>query len=88
MRLITSLLVVHALLGVAQGSVNPPKLIVATYKGSNGKGKGPRLGFIGKGIAFDSGGISIKPMSGNLWPTKGTIISLAGQMSKDLLGPT
>ncbi|MGH2668115.1 MAG: leucyl aminopeptidase [bacterium] len=53
-----------ALLGVAQGSQNPPKLIVATYKGTKGKKKGPRLGLIGKGITFDSGGISIKPSEG------------------------
>jgi leucyl aminopeptidase len=53
-----------ALLGVAQGSVNPPKLIVATYAGARGKGTRPRLGFVGKGITFDSGGISIKPSEG------------------------
>ncbi len=53
-----------ALLGVAQGSHNPPKLIVAAYKGTKGKRKGPRLGLIGKGITFDSGGISIKPSEG------------------------
>jgi leucyl aminopeptidase len=53
-----------ALLGVAQGSQNPPALIVATYRGSRGKRKGPRLGLIGKGITFDSGGISIKPSEG------------------------
>jgi len=53
-----------ALLGVAQGSQNPPKLIVATYRGTRRKGKSPRLGLIGKGITFDSGGISIKPSEG------------------------
>ncbi len=55
-----------ALLGVAQGSEEPPKLIVVTYKGKKGKGKGkgPHLGFVGKGITFDSGGISIKPSEG------------------------
>jgi len=53
-----------ALLGVAQGSQEPPKLIIVTYKGKKGKGKGPRLGFVGKGITFDSGGISIKPSEG------------------------
>jgi leucyl aminopeptidase len=53
-----------ALLGVAQGSQEPPKLIIVTHKGKKGKGKGPRLGFVGKGITFDSGGISIKPSEG------------------------
>ena len=53
-----------ALLGVAQGSEHPPKLIVVSYRGAKGKGKGPRLGFVGKGITFDSGGISIKPGEG------------------------
>jgi leucyl aminopeptidase len=51
-----------ALLGVAQGSKQPPKLMVLRYKGN------PRstntIGLIGKGITFDSGGISIKPSEG------------------------
>jgi len=49
----------RALLGVAQGSKQPPKLIVLSYKGGD-SGKGT-LGLVGKGITFDSGGISIKP---------------------------
>ena len=53
-----------ALLGVAQGSEHPPKLIVVTYRGARGKGRGLRLGFVGKGVTFDSGGISIKPSEG------------------------
>ncbi|MBI3988388.1 MAG: leucyl aminopeptidase [candidate division NC10 bacterium] len=48
--------------GVAQGSQQPPRLIVLRYKG--GKEDGPHLGFVGKGITFDSGGISIKPSEG------------------------
>ncbi|MEK7281856.1 MAG: leucyl aminopeptidase [Chloroflexota bacterium] len=51
-----------ALLGVAQGSHNPPKFIILEYKGDGG-GK-PTLGLIGKGITFDSGGISLKPSEG------------------------
>lgn len=46
--------------GVAQGSVEPPRLIILRYKGTEGE----RLGFVGKGITFDSGGISIKPAEG------------------------
>ena len=45
-------------LAVGQGSVEPPVMIVLRYKGAAG---GPTLGIIGKGITFDSGGISIKP---------------------------
>jgi leucyl aminopeptidase len=48
-----------ALLGVAQGSDQPPKLIILEYKGNNASKE--IIGFIGKGITFDSGGISIKP---------------------------
>ncbi len=51
-----------ALLGVAQGSRQPPKLIILSYKGDD-RSKSA-LGFIGKGITFDSGGISIKPSEG------------------------
>lgn len=51
-----------ALLGVARGSNQPPKLITLTYKGDEHSGKA--WGFLGKGITFDSGGISIKPSEG------------------------
>lgn len=50
-----------ALLGVAQGSRQPPHLIVLRYRGGpEAEGK-PHPGFLGKGVTFDSGGISIKP---------------------------
>jgi leucyl aminopeptidase len=52
-----------ALLGVAQGSVNPPALIVIRYKPQNAA-SGAHLGLIGKGVTFDTGGISIKPSEG------------------------
>jgi len=48
-----------ALLGVAQGSQQPPKFIVLHHKGSGSTEAD--LTLIGKGITFDSGGISIKP---------------------------
>jgi len=48
-------------LGVARGSAQPPKFIVLTYQGG---GDGKPLGLIGKGITFDTGGISIKPAQG------------------------
>ncbi|MDP9246217.1 MAG: leucyl aminopeptidase [Chloroflexota bacterium] len=49
-------------LSVAQGSHQPPQFIVLRYKGRGGSGYD--LGFVGKGITFDSGGISIKPAEG------------------------
>ena len=51
-----------ALLGVAQGSHQPPRLIVLEYNGDN-SGSRP-LAFVGKAITFDSGGISLKPAQG------------------------
>src|SRR5437588_775971 len=51
-----------ALLGVGQGSVRPPRVVVIEHKG--GATGSPPLGFIGKGVTFDTGGISIKPAAG------------------------
>jgi leucyl aminopeptidase len=51
-----------ALLGVAQGSKQPPKFIILGYHGGDSSLKA--LGMIGKGLTFDSGGISIKPSEG------------------------
>ena len=51
-----------ALLGVSKGSNEPPKLITLRYKGDVDSHN--TIGFIGKGITFDSGGISIKPSEG------------------------
>ncbi|HEU4760409.1 MAG TPA: leucyl aminopeptidase [Dehalococcoidia bacterium] len=51
-----------ALLGVAAGSVQPPKFIVLRYRGKPRSSEA--LGLLGKGITFDSGGISIKPAAG------------------------
>jgi leucyl aminopeptidase len=53
-----------ALLGVAQGSQEPPQLIVLRYWGAGKDSPQPGLGLIGKGITFDSGGLSIKPAEG------------------------
>jgi leucyl aminopeptidase len=50
----------HAFLSVAQGSDEPPALIVITYE-PEGAPAEPVLGLVGKGITFDTGGISIKP---------------------------
>ena len=58
-----------AFAAVAQGSAEPPALIVMTYEPKLGKGEAlakdaPVLGLVGKGITFDTGGISIKPADG------------------------
>ena len=50
-----------ALLGVAQGSAEPPCLIVVRYRPEKPDVEGVHLGLIGKGVTFDTGGISIKP---------------------------
>ncbi len=49
--------------GVAQGSDEPPALIVLRYEPAGAPEK-PVLGLVGKGITFDTGGISIKPADG------------------------
>ncbi len=49
--------------GVAQGSDEPPALIVMRYEPAGAPEK-PVLGLVGKGITFDTGGISIKPADG------------------------
>jgi leucyl aminopeptidase len=51
-----------SLLGVAQGSTNRPKLVVWEYHGT--RASRPPIVFVGKGVTFDSGGISIKPSDG------------------------
>lgn len=49
---------------VAQGSKEPPALIVMRYTPKDAPPNGPVLGLVGKGITFDTGGISIKPSDG------------------------
>jgi leucyl aminopeptidase len=78
-----------ALLGVAQGSVRPPRLLVMRWNGGSGGGKPVVL--VGKGITFDTGGISIKPalgMEAMKWDmggagaVAGTMVALAGRKAK------
>lgn len=61
------------LLSVAQGSQNEPKVAVMKWKG-NPKKKSFDIGFVGKGVTFDSGGISLKPGAG------------MGDMKQDMTG--
>ncbi|NLL89790.1 MAG: leucyl aminopeptidase [Dehalococcoidales bacterium] len=51
-----------ALLGVSRGSVQPPKMIIVSYKGR--KSNDIDLALVGKGITFDTGGISLKTAAG------------------------
>jgi leucyl aminopeptidase len=52
-----------ALLGVAQGSVRDARVVVLEWRGKPTQ-KGMKLALVGKGVTFDTGGISIKPASG------------------------
>ena len=53
-----------ALLGVAKGSDEPPRMIVMRYRPPEPARPGEVLGLVGKAVTFDTGGISIKPSSG------------------------
>ena len=51
-----------SLLGVAQGSVKPARMLVMEWMGGNADAK--PVAFVGKGVCFDTGGISLKPPAG------------------------
>ncbi len=53
----------NALLGVSQGSVRPARTMIMKWMGNPSNKKHP-IAFIGKGVTFDTGGISIKPSGG------------------------
>jgi len=78
-----------ALLGVAQGSVHEPRVVVMRWNGG-ARGK-PPIAFIGKGVTFDSGGLSLKTSKGMedmKWDMAGsaavvgTMAALAGRRAK------
>ena len=75
-----------AILGVASGSAQPPKLIVLHYQG-DGEDESNNLALVGKGITFDSGGISIKGAT-NMGAMKGdmagggAVIAAMGAIAK------
>ncbi|MBQ4875532.1 MAG: leucyl aminopeptidase [Rickettsiaceae bacterium H1] len=58
----------NALLGVGQGSMYKSRLAIMQYNGSTDKNK-PPIAFVGKGVTFDTGGISLKPSRG-MWDMK------------------
>ncbi|CCQ72834.1 leucyl aminopeptidase [Magnetospira sp. QH-2] len=53
-----------ALLGVGQGSIRESKMVTLEWNGTGAKKSGAPIAFVGKGVCFDSGGISIKPSPG------------------------
>jgi leucyl aminopeptidase len=76
-----------ALLGVAQGSAKPPRLLVMRWKGADVD----PVAFVGKGVCFDTGGISIKPAAGmedmkwdmgGAGAVAGAMLALAGRKAK------
>jgi leucyl aminopeptidase len=78
-----------ALLGVGQGSVRPPRLLAIRWNG--GLAGGRPLVLVGKGITFDTGGISIKPAAGmeamkwdmgGAGAVAGTMVALASRQAK------
>jgi leucyl aminopeptidase len=79
-----------ALLGVAQGSVRPPRLLAMRWNGA-GDARAKPVVLIGKGITFDTGGISIKPAAGmeamkwdmgGAGAVAGAMAALAGRKAK------
>ncbi len=64
-----------ALYGTGQGSTRPPRLVAIEYKGGK-EGEAP-IAFVGKGITFDTGGISIKPNDG-MWRMRTDMSGAAG----------
>ncbi len=79
-----------ALLGVSQGSERPPRLLAMRWDGTGGAQKKP-LALVGKGVTFDTGGISLKPGAGmeemkwdmgGAGAVAGTMKALAGRKAK------
>ncbi len=79
-----------ALLGVSQGSIRPPRMLAMRWDGTNGAQKKP-LALVGKGVTFDTGGISLKPPGGmedmkwdmgGAGAVAGTMKALAGRKAK------
>jgi len=52
-----------SLLGVGQGSIHESQLVIMKWNGSRNKKKKP-IAFVGKGVSFDTGGVSLKPSNG------------------------
>jgi leucyl aminopeptidase len=65
-----------AILGVGQGSTRPPRMLIISYRGAGAPTGGPIV-LAGKGITFDSGGISLKNPDG-MWDMKMDMSGAAG----------
>jgi len=81
----------NALLGVAQGSAHEPRVVIMRWNGNPEASDRRPVAFVGKGVTFDSGGISIKPAAGMeemKWDMAGsavvigTMMALAGRKAK------
>lgn len=79
-----------ALLGVSQGSIREPQLLVMRWDGTSGA-QTPPVVFVGKGVTFDTGGISLKPPAGmedmkwdmgGAGAVAGTMLALATRKAK------
>lgn len=85
-----------ALMGVAQGSAQEPRMVVMQWNGAGTRRSRKPLVFVGKGVTFDTGGISIKPAAGMedmKWDMAGAgaviglLAALAGRKAKaDVVG--
>lgn len=53
-----------AALAVGQGSINPPRMVVVEYDGTDGTSSDVPLALVGKGVTFDTGGYNLKPAGG------------------------
>ena len=53
-----------AIVGVSQGSARPGRIVIMRWNGADAGAESKPIAFIGKGVTFDTGGISIKPSSG------------------------
>ena len=80
----------NALLGVAQGSVNEPRVIIMEWKGDPANAK-EIIALVGKGVTFDSGGINLKPSNniadmkydmGGAAVVSGAMMALASRKAK------
>jgi leucyl aminopeptidase len=56
----------RAILAVGRGSARPPRLVLLRYRGPGGTSGTPDVALVGKGVTFDSGGLSLKPSEGML----------------------
>ena len=64
------------ILAVGRGSAAPPRLVTLSYQPPDGAGNGKRVALVGKGITFDTGGVSIKPAQG-MWEMKSDMAGAA-----------